>query len=77
MFAKSLGKNFFYSLKLEKFPQVHVMTGVIFLFFFYPVNNALSPSRAVARKTFQFRQSHVIRSPPMKHIKRLTLTIDV
>ena len=53
--------------------RVPVMAHVIFLFF--PVNNALSPSRADARETVQFRQSHVIRSPPMKQMKRRTLTI--
>ena len=33
----------------------------VFFFCYSPVNNALSPSRADARKTVQFRKSHMIR----------------
>ena len=47
-------------------------------FFCYsPVNNVLSPSRADVRETVLFRQSHMIRSPPIKHMKRRTLSIGI
>ena len=38
---------------------------------------ALSPSRADARSLISSDKSHVIRSPPIKHMKRRTLTIGI
>ena len=47
-------------------------------FFCYSqVNNVLSPLHADVRETVKFCQSHVIRSPPIKHMKRRKLTIGI
>ena len=39
--------------------------------------SSLPESRADARETVWFHESHVIRSPPMKHMKSKTLTIGI
>ena len=43
-----------------------------------PVNNALSSSRDDTKEAAKFHHdSHVLRSSPMKHMKRRTLTIGI
>ena len=92
-FIRKYMKYFINFLKNVKFNSVHNVIRKTFAvfgclkiacsrdgardFFYSPVNNALSPSGADARETVQFSQSHVIRSPPMKHVKRRTLTIGI
>ena len=41
------------------------------------LSTALSPLRANASETVEFSRSHVIRSPPMKHLERRTLAIGM